>query len=598
MYVRSLCILLAVFLSGQFSQLPPAFGEVAGRRFVALPLEGGKVFISWRYKQSDGPEARYQIKRAEAPGGPYTSVAFLDNNSGTNFIDSTTSAGKTYYYYVTTPTGISETVQITASRTGSDCIVIPTRTDSSFQKLTVGDLDGDGRYEFIIRQPDGNKDPYYYRIDVNGGTVPEDGKVKGQICRQEPNPFKVEAYRLDGTLLWRRQLGPGVERGIWYAPMVVWDLDGDGRSEVILKDVEGNAINTLPDDGREWLVVIGPDGRDRTRQVWPDWLAAAIPGNEFSTYNLANRNMLGIACLDGQRPSVIVQRGTYSYCRTTAFSGADLTVLWDTGWRTLDPVKLAQRFEGEPFGRGAHGLGVADFDSDGRDEVLVGSTCVDDNGGILWGSLSQDQPDICIVGDIRPDLPGVETFLGLERYEYREDRPGLILADCAGRVVWSITGSAHVHDVGWGGLVSGRTEGWVLSAVENQKPRAWIVQADGRELFRDLAAWDQPYGLPLFWDGRLIRSLAADGKIIDWDTRKVLATYEGEPVCIADVLGDWREELITRDGNSIRVYTTILPTAVRRPSLMDDRQYALAVARSAAGYYIQPTESPAWWGRE
>ncbi|HLA41587.1 MAG TPA: hypothetical protein VJ417_16410, partial [Candidatus Glassbacteria bacterium] len=418
-------------------------------------------------------------------------------------------------------------------------------------------------------------------------------------CRREPNPFKVEAYRLDGTLLWRRQLGPGVERGIWYAPMAVWDLDGDGRSEVIVKDVEGNAINTLPDDGREWLVVIGPEGQDITRQVWPDWLAAAIPGHEFSTYNLANRNMLGVAFLDGEKPAVIVQRGTYSYCRTTAFRGDDLSVLWDTGWRTLESAKRPQRFDCEPFGRGAHGLAVADFDSDSRDEILVGSTCVDDDGGILWGSLSPDQPDICIVGDIRPDLPGVETFLGLERYEFREDRPGLILADCAGNIIWSFSGSAHVHDVGWGGLVSERTDGWVLSARENQKPRAWIVQAaDQAELFRDLDAWAQPYGLPLFWDGRLIRDLAADGKIIDWDSRKILGDYQGEPVCIADVLGDWREELITKDGNTIRIYTTTIPTKIRRPSLMDDQQYALGVARSAMGYYIQPNESPAWWGRK
>jgi hypothetical protein len=145
MSIRGLIIMLAALLSGQFSPLPAASGEIAGRRLVALPIEGGRIFLSWRCKLSDGMGASYQVKRSEAPGGPYTSSAFIDSSSGTNVIDSTTVAGKTYYYYVTTPSGISETVRVTASITGADCLVIPTRTDSSFQQLTVGDLDADGR---------------------------------------------------------------------------------------------------------------------------------------------------------------------------------------------------------------------------------------------------------------------------------------------------------------------------------------------------------------------------------------------------------------------------------------------------------------------
>lgn len=588
-------LLVIVFVFAAFNALFAGQSDKSVvRRLAALPVDNGRVFLSWRYLPADGESCEYGIYRAENKSGPYRKAGSVGKGSGANFTDRGTREGRVYYYYITTPAGTSDTVSVTAVKEGPGFFVIPTNADSGFDRLTVGDLDGDGNYEFVIRHPGGYKDPYY-RVQLDR-RYKAAGTGEAPICLREDNPFKVEAYKKDGTMLWRYQLGAGVERGIWYAPMVVWDLDGDGCDEVIVRDVEGNAINTRPDDGREWLMALDPKtGKEKMRHVWPDWLAAAHIGNEFETYNYANRHLLGVAYLDGEKPSVIVQRGTYSYCRVTAFRGENLTLQWDTGWRTSEAFGQP-KFGFEPVSRGAHGLGIADFNRDGSDEVLVGSTLLNGRGKVLW-SVTSGHPDVVHVADIRPDLPGLETFFGIERYSYTEELPAVFLVDRDGNLLWSETGAEHVHGSGLAGLIS-KKHGWILAAREDKRPRAWVMTAAGEALARDDEAWDRTAGLALFWDGDLVREWVTRRGITDWDSGDLLAAYEGQPVMIADVIGDWREELITKVGSEIRIYTTSTPTGIRRPSLMDDRQYALGVARAAMGYYIQPHESPAWWGRE
>jgi rhamnogalacturonan endolyase len=272
-----------------------------GRRVVAMALTGGQVFLSWRYLASDGPGCTYSVYRAEGRKlGPYKKIADIRQGAGSNFADKSTQAGRTYHYYISTPSNISDTTRVNTRVDGADnCLIIPTRTDSSFLQLTVGDLDGDGGYEYIIRQPNSHKDPWGYRIP--DGVEPPDGKDDGPFTLQESYPFKVQAYSLEGELVWSHTLGAGVERGIWYSPMTVWDLNGDGRAEVIVKDVVGNAVNCLPSDGSEHLVILDPIAdKEVTRTRWPDWLAIAAPGIDVETYNDASRNLIGVAYLDGR----------------------------------------------------------------------------------------------------------------------------------------------------------------------------------------------------------------------------------------------------------------------------------------------------------
>ena len=99
------------------------------------------------------------------------------------------------------------------------------------QRIAIADLNGDGIYDFVIKQPERGIDP--------GGSPNTDGLT-----------YKVEAYLNDGTILWRKDLGPGIEPGIWYSPMVVFDFNGDGKAEVAVKTGPEDARSGWP--GQEW----------------------------------------------------------------------------------------------------------------------------------------------------------------------------------------------------------------------------------------------------------------------------------------------------------------------------------------------------------
>ncbi|MHC4743055.1 MAG: rhamnogalacturonan lyase family protein [Planctomycetota bacterium] len=117
--------------------------------------------------------------------------------------------------------------------------------DYDFQKVGIGDLDGDGAYEYLIKQPNFNTDPYQ----------------KPGYWKKSNTTYKIEAYKLDGTMLWRHDMGWSIEAGIWYSPWIVYDVDGDGRAEVYCKAGEGDPRNEkgLVESGPEYLIEL--DGR-------------------------------------------------------------------------------------------------------------------------------------------------------------------------------------------------------------------------------------------------------------------------------------------------------------------------------------------------
>src|SRR5690606_8709208 len=157
-------------------------------------------------------------------------------------------------------------------------------------RVAGGDLNGDGRYEYIIRHPNSNVDP--------GVPNPDDGTT-----------YKIEAYLHDGTYLWTKDLGLGIEPGVWYSPFIVYDFDGDGKAEVALKTAGDDYLKNSAAriyGGSEYLSILdGMTGQEIARVDWPD------RNDRYGNVNRQNRNQIGMAYLDGKTPCILAARGTY-----------------------------------------------------------------------------------------------------------------------------------------------------------------------------------------------------------------------------------------------------------------------------------------------
>ena len=399
--------------------------ENLDRGLVALPRGGAKVYLTWRLLASDPADVAFNVCRATGSDAPQK-LNKEPLRTTTDFLDESAPAGACTYT-VRAVTGAGEGapspgVATQAAEKPQDCLVLKLDEGATVQKVGIGDLDGDGRYDFVLKMPDENIDPYE------------------QYWKRSPDTFQIEARTHDGRKLWRKDLGWAIERGMWYSPMVVQDLDGDGKAEVILKTGEGDPRD---EDGRvtkgpEWLSVLdGLTGQERARAPWP--------ARELcdAKYNYFSRNQLGIAYLDGKTPCIIVERGTYTTIAVQAwqFHENKLTKLWE--WTSREEAG-PKRYSGQ----GAHTLQAHDVDGDGRDEVVLGSAVIDDNGAGLW-STGLGHPDHCYVGKIDPEHPGLEVFYGMETAQRNAN--GLCLVDAkTGTLLWGLKGATrHVHGYGF-----------------------------------------------------------------------------------------------------------------------------------------------------
>lgn len=302
--------------------------------------------------------------------------------------------------------GRSETVA--ASPNGY--ITIPLEGDGrqAGRLVGVGDLDGDCRYDLVLKRSDGDRD----------------------VTQSDPFPsetIKLEAYGDDGRFLWRRDVGPNIRPGVWFSPFVVFDLDGDRRAEVILKASEvpeelgGNG--DVNGDGRtdyresngdvywnehrdvEFLEVwSGETGEFLARAPWIDVGPWGSDGNRY------NRNQMGVAYLDGERPSVVITRGGNSRNEVHAYDYRDgeLTRRW--AW-------VAENGGGN-YG---HNVRAGDVDGDGRDEFLFFNVAIDDDGSrVLWNTQER-HGDRFHMSDIDPDRPGIPMAVADILGDWREE---------------------------------------------------------------------------------------------------------------------------------------------------------------------------------
>jgi rhamnogalacturonan endolyase len=274
--------------------------------------------------------------------------------------------------------------------------------------------------------------------------------------------------------------------------------------------------------------------------------------------------------------------------------GKNLEKLWRWDSDEENPVIRSQ---------GAHSLHTVDVDNDGRDEIVLGSAVLDDDGTLLW-SAGVGHSDKCFVTDIIPDRPGMEVFFANEVWH---DSLGVSMVDAkTGKPIWNIgrytrhVGDGMVADIlpEYPGLEcfasedskAGLTNRYMLSA--NGK---WIT---GNENVPQCTNW-------IFWDADkqresfensgsssgVSKSLAREFAISKYKGKTLMTSIEGSIMMIADLYSDWREELVTVVPGEIRIYSTIIPAIDRRVTLMQDPLYRSDVVHRSMGYPQSPVTS-------
>jgi rhamnogalacturonan endolyase len=534
------------------------------RGVVALPNESGSITVSWRLLESDPANVGFHVYRRDIyAGSDFVRLTAAPLTDSTTYIDSKIRQGSSYRYRIHALVGgrdiqSSDVAYVTATDWHRPYVSIALNGTYTARSVGVGDLDADGVLDYVIKQPDFNTDPYH----------------RERYWKRSPEPFKLEAYNgVTGKLMWRYDMGWAIEAGVWYSPYVVYDIDRDGAAEIYTKAGEGDprAIDGRVVDGPEYLVKIdGRTGKEVARTAWHS-------REGWNEYNRSQRHMLAVAYLDGRTPSLIMQRGTYDLMKTAALD-KDLKRIWTREAR--NPHKLP--------GPGTHGLITADVDEDGRDELVLGATALNEDGSVLWDT-GLGHPDPCYVADIDPRNPGLEVFFGIE-----PGRPsaGVSLASARdGRLLWSYDKpTRHVHSKGMIGDIDPAHAGIEMYAGEQDASQYWLYAADGTRIS------DKSFGtlspLAVWWDDDPQKEVLVEKRLFKYPDQTIME-IEGRALAIADVFGDWREEIIAALPGELRIYSSTRASTWRRPWLMEDRQYRLGVVAGSMGYYREPQLSGA-----
>ncbi|MDR0609714.1 MAG: hypothetical protein LBG58_06360 [Planctomycetaceae bacterium] len=536
--------------------------EKLDRGLVAVKTVDG-VYLSWRLLKDDKPDTGFHIYRID-PDNKEIKLTDKPVTKATDFVDKTVPNDGNCRWFIQTDKNSTKTNTVTV--TDKPYLSIPLKNEKSFQYIAFADLDGDGKLDYVIKSPNSNIDPYIGYWKASSGT------------------FLLQAYNADGQFLWEKDLGWGIEQGIWYSPYIVADLDGDGCAEVAVKtapqDVDPRNITGRVYSGAEYLSILdGKTGKERTKIDWAE--------RNGLGYNLSCRNQLCVAYLDGKTPSIIVLRGTYSRMVAIAyqFQNDKLKELW----------RFDNRWQRELWGQGAHTTHALDLDGDGRDEVILGSTVLDDDGTVLW-CTKLGHPDHVYIGDLDPQRLGLEVFYGIET---RQPQNGICMVDSkTGKFIWGIDfPTTHIHAQGFCSDIDASQPGYELwNGERDSEELRWLRNAKGEVL-------DVPKQFPrknlspdaVWWDADWQREMIHGGRPVDFPSYKKVdaetVRFEGSIRLIGDVLGDWREEVVTSQDGEIRIYTTTIPAADRRTTFLQNPNYRATLRENTMGYQQIPVPS-------
>lgn len=573
------CILLQMAISGEL--MAQRKMEKLDRGLVAVKVNDG-VFLSWRVFGTDPKNVAFNIYRNG------TKVNASPITGATNMTDG---AGATSSVYSVRPVigGTEQAEGGSATVWGSQVLTVnlSNRPSSNHapNDINVGDLDGDGEYELVVKwYPRNAKDNAHAGVTDN---------------------TYLGAYKLDGTFMWIIDLGRNIRSGAHYTQHLVGDYDSDGYAEVACKTAPGtrdgknNYLSKGPaasdNDGASYrnsdgYILSGPEyvtifnGRTGEEMATVNY---SVPrgnvgswgdtyGNRVDRFNATN------AYVDGVKPSMIFQRGYYTRMVIAAYdwNGQTLSNRW-----TFDSNDSDSR---GARGQGNHSIMAADVDGDGKDEILPGSCAIDDDGTFMYAT-GYGHGDANHVGDFDPSSPGLEVF---QVSENRGSQPDHYMYSARNGQILFRHGSGNDNGRGMIGDIDARhpgQEAW-SSAVSG------TYTADGDRFTSTKPA---STNFRVYWDGDLQDELLNSNRIDKWTGNGTsrLLTLTGEssngtkstPSISADLFGDWREEVILHDGGSrLYIHTTTIPTQHKLYTLMHDPVYRNAISWQQSSYNQPP----------
>ncbi len=561
--------------------------ERLNRGVVAVRTSSSQVYIGWRLFGNDAAGTGFNVYRNT------TLLNATPITGSTNYVDNIT----TNSAYTVRPVvnGVEQTASEAASVWSQNYLQVPLQIPAggttpdgvaytyNANDCSVGDLDGDGDYEIIVKW-----DPSNSKDNSQSGYT-------GNVY--------LDAYTLSGTRMWRIDLGRNIRAGAHYTQFLVYDFDGDGKAELACKTADatidgvGTVIGSSSADYRNssGYVLSGPEyltvfnGQTGAAMATTNYLPARGTVSSWgdSYGNRVDRFIAAVAYVDGQRPSMVFGRGYYTRLVRVAWDwrNGSLTQRWNFDSNTSGNSAYA--------GQGNHQMTVGDVDGDGKDEIFNGSSGINDNGTGLWAN-GMGHGDALHMSDMNPDRAGLEIWQPYES-PANNGQVGAALVDArTGARIFTVAEASADVGRGLAADIDPRYKGYEMWAARGNLYSCTGTSITTSKPSMNFAVW---------WDADLQRELLDNITISKWNysssSASTLFTATGcasnnstkaTPNLSADLLGDWREEVILRtsDNTALRIFTTTTTATNRIYTLMHDPQYRVAIAWQNSAYNQPP----------
>ena len=647
-YVKAIVMLTFLFICSITTEAQPAYRsdilkEKLNRGVVAIKTSDGKVMVSWRLLSSDSKDESFDVCRngMRLNSSPLCKeTCFIDNNpvsaDATYTVKSSNSAiNGEYTLKANAPIGY---LPISVEKPEGGITPDGRRYQYEANDCSIGDADGDGEMEIFLK---------WYPTNARDNA--HDGFT---------GPTIFDCYKLNGTRLWRINLGKNVRSGAHYIQFLVYDFDGDGSAEMICKTADGTidgigkVIGDSTKDYRFGLAEVTAYYNEHKDEIAKDNAAMEqmsrlyqnrqsvdsvtmsnmrkmfsnrqrphfkrgtgriLEGPEYLTVfsgktgealctidyvpergrsqdwgddnaNRCDRYLACVAYLDGIHPSAVMCRGYYTRAVLAAFDwdGKNLKQHW-----VFDSNDKGNKHYA---GQGNHNLRVADVDADGCDEIIYGSCAIDHNGTGLY-TTRMGHGDAMHLMAFYPGNKELQVWDCHENHRdgasFRDARTGKVIFQTKCNFDNGRCMAADIDPTNEG------VEMWSLASEGVYNVKGEQVGKRGR----------LPVNFAVWWDGDLLREMLDRSQVskYDWQTGEMhtLARFEGttfnngskqNPCLSGDIIGDWREEVLTRttDSNELRLYISDMPTSHRITTLLDDIPYRLSIASQNTAYNQPP----------